>query len=84
MVTLNRAIALDETNGPRAGLALPAPLDGDDRMAGHHRLLSVRAHLLEKTGDSAGAYEHYRRAARATASIAEQRYRESRAGRVRP
>jgi predicted RNA polymerase sigma factor len=33
-------------------------------------------------GDTAGAYEHYRRAAQATASIAEQRYLESRAGRL--
>ncbi|MFI8438625.1 RNA polymerase sigma factor [Streptomyces sp. NPDC079020] len=84
VVTLNRAIALAETEGPAAGLALLSTLDGDARLAGHHRLLSVRAHLLEKTGDTAGAYEHYRRAARATASIAERRYLESRAGRVRP
>ena len=83
MVTLNRAIALAETEGPLAGLALLATLDGDDRMAGHHRLLSVRAHLLEKTGDAAGAYEHYRRAAKATASIAEQRYLDSRASSIR-
>jgi RNA polymerase sigma factor (sigma-70 family) len=83
MVTLNRAIALAETRGPRAGLALLATLDADERMAGHHRLLSVRAHLLEKAGDPAGAYEHYRRAAKATASIAEQRYLESRASQVR-
>ncbi|WP_405394502.1 RNA polymerase sigma factor [Microbispora hainanensis] len=84
MVTLNRAIALAEIEGPKAGLALLSTLDGDERMAGHHRLLSVRAHLLEKTGDTAGAYEHYRRAAKATASMAEQRYLESRARRVRP
>jgi RNA polymerase sigma factor (sigma-70 family) len=84
MVTLNRAIALAEMEGPRAGLALLSTLDSDERMAGHHRLLSVRAHLLEKTGDTAGAYQHYRRAARATASIAERRYLESRASRVRP
>ena len=84
MVTLNRAIALAETEGPPAGLALLSTLDGDERMAGHHRLLSVRAHLLEKTGDTAGAYEHYRRAAKSTASLAEQRYLESRASRVRP
>ncbi|MGF1426780.1 RNA polymerase sigma factor [Kitasatospora sp. LaBMicrA B282] len=83
MVTLNRAVALAETAGPPAGLALLATLDGDGRLAGHHRLLSVRAHLLERTGDLAGAYEHYRRAARATASLAERRYLESRAGRVR-
>ncbi|MEW1659234.1 DUF6596 domain-containing protein [Streptomyces sp. NPDC093707] len=83
MVTLNRAIALAETEGPRAGLALLATLDDDARLAGHHRLLSVRAHLLEQTGDTAGAHAHYRRAAKATASLAEQRYLESRAARVR-
>jgi predicted RNA polymerase sigma factor len=81
---LNRAIALAETHGPQAGLALLSTLDGDERMASHHRLSSVRAHLLEKAGDPAAAYEHYRRAAKATASIAEQRYLESRADRVRP
>ncbi|MDA0637331.1 RNA polymerase sigma factor [Nonomuraea sp. MCN248] len=84
MVTLNRAIALAEIQGPRAGLDLLAALDGDERMRGHHRLLSVRAHLLEKAGDAAGAHEHYRRAAKATASIAERRYLEARAARVRP
>jgi RNA polymerase sigma factor (sigma-70 family) len=83
IVTLNRAIALAETDGPLAGLALLSTLDGDQRMAGHHRLLSVRAHLLEKAGDTAGAYEHYRRDAKATASIAERRYLEYRASRVR-
>jgi len=82
MVTLNRAVALAETEGPLAGLALLAPLDGDERMAGHHRLLSVRAHLLERAGDPAGAYEHYRRAAKATASLAEQRYLQARASRL--
>ncbi len=84
MVTLNRAVALAQTDGPEAGLALLAALDGDERMAGHHRLLSVRAHLLEQAGDPAAALEHYRRAARATASLAERRYLESRASRVRP
>ncbi|MFE6051388.1 RNA polymerase sigma factor [Kitasatospora sp. NPDC056446] len=84
MVTLNRAIALAEAEGPQAGLALLAALDADARLAGHHRLLSVRAHLLERTGDRAGAYDHYRRAARATASLAEQRYLEGRARRLRP
>jgi predicted RNA polymerase sigma factor len=84
MVTLNRAVALAETEGPQAGLALLTTLDADERMARHHRLLSVRAHLLEKAGDTAGAYEHYQRAAKATASIAEQRYLRSQATRLRP
>jgi predicted RNA polymerase sigma factor len=83
MVTLNRAIALAEVEGPRAGLAVLAPLNEDQRLAKHHRLLSVRAHLLEMAGDADEAYEDYRRAAKATASIAEQRYLEARAKRLR-
>jgi len=83
VVTLNRAVALAEVEGPAAGLALLATLDDDERMARHHRLLSVRAHLLERSGDLAGAYRCYRAAARATASLAERRYLESRAARVR-
>ncbi|MGW3042441.1 RNA polymerase sigma factor [Kitasatospora sp. NPDC001159] len=82
VVTLNRAVALAELSGPQAGLALLATLDGDQRLAGHHRLLSVRAHLLERAGHQAEAYEHYRRAARATASLAEQRFLAARARRL--
>lgn len=53
-------------------------------MAGHHRLMPVRAHLLERAGDAAGAHEHYRLAAKSTASLAERRHLESRARLVRP
>jgi RNA polymerase sigma factor (sigma-70 family) len=84
MVTLNRAVALAEIEGPRAGLDLLSTLDDDDRMAGHHRLHAVRAHLLEIAGDPAGARENYQRAARITASLAERRYLESRAARLKP
>ncbi|MBW6435111.1 sigma-70 family RNA polymerase sigma factor [Actinoplanes hulinensis] len=83
MVTLNRAIALAEIDGPAAGLTLLATLDGDDRMARHHRLLSVRAHLLERSGDRTAAHDCYHRAAKATASLAEQRHLVSRARRLR-
>jgi RNA polymerase sigma factor (sigma-70 family) len=84
MVTLNRAVALAQTSGPRAGLELLAALDGDPRMAGHHRLHAVRAHLLEQAGDEAAARESYQRAARLTASLAERRYLASRAARLGP
>lgn len=83
MVTLNRAIALAEVENPQAGLALLAALDDDARMAGHHRLLSVRAHLLEKAGDAEAAYANYRLAAKATASLAERRHLHARAERAR-
>jgi len=74
MVTLNRAVALAMVHGPRAGLALLGTLDSDDRMTHTHRLEAVRAHLLEIAGDDASARESYRRAARMTASVPEQRY----------
>src|SRR5260370_21930616 len=61
-------------NGPRAGLALLGTLDGDDRMAHNHRLEAVRAHLLERAGELGAARDSYRKAARMTASIPEQRY----------
>jgi RNA polymerase sigma factor (sigma-70 family) len=83
MVTLNRAIALAMVRGPRAGLDLLETLDADDRMAAHHRLDAVRAHLLEMAGDAAAARESYQMAARRTTSLPEQRYLTARARRVR-
>jgi RNA polymerase sigma factor (sigma-70 family) len=79
MITLNRAVALAMVDGPRAALDLIATLDDDQRMADHHRLAAVRAHLLEMSGDVVGAREHYRRAARRTTSVPEKRYLESKA-----
>jgi predicted RNA polymerase sigma factor len=69
-------------HGPRAGLELLATLDADERMAGHHRLEAVRAHLLEMAGDHAAACAGYRAAARRTTSLPEQRYLEARAARL--
>jgi RNA polymerase sigma factor (sigma-70 family) len=82
MVTLNRAVAVAMVRGPRAGLELLAPLDGDPRLAGHHRLHAVRAHLLERAGDSAAATAEYRTAARLTSSLPERRYLETQAARL--
>ncbi|MEV6928734.1 DUF6596 domain-containing protein [Dactylosporangium sp. NPDC051485] len=79
MVTLNHAVALAMVQGPEAGLRLLATLDGDDRMAGHHRLAAVRAHLLEMSGALPEAREWYTLAARRTTSLPEQRYLSSKA-----
>ncbi|MDF5758551.1 sigma-70 family RNA polymerase sigma factor [Spongiactinospora sp. TRM90649] len=84
MVTLNHAVAVAMVEGPRAGLDMLAELDSDDRMAGHHRLHAVRAHLLEMAGDLEAARDSYRTAARRTTSLPEQRYLEARATRLRP
>jgi RNA polymerase sigma factor (sigma-70 family) len=82
MVTLNHAVAVAMVHGPGAGLALLAPLDDDDRVAGHHRLASVRGHLLEMAGDDVAARASYREAARRTTSLPERRYLEERAARL--
>jgi predicted RNA polymerase sigma factor len=72
MVTLNRAVAAAMVDGPQAGLELLAGLD--ERLAGHHRLDAVRAHLLEMNGDREAAIAHYRTAAARTTSVAELDY----------
>ncbi len=82
IVTLNRAVALAMADGPRAGLELLATLDGDERLAEHHRLAAVRAHLLEQAGELDAARVAYREAARRTTSLPEQRYLEGRAARL--
>jgi RNA polymerase sigma factor (sigma-70 family) len=74
MVTLNRAVAVAMVHGPKAGLALLEPLDGDPRIADHHRLAAVRAHLHERAGEGPPAIELYRRAAKLTSSTPERNY----------
>jgi RNA polymerase sigma factor (sigma-70 family) len=82
MVLLNRAVALAMVKGPTAGLAALDALEQDARIASHHRLAAVRAHLQEMAGDGVGAIEQYRLAATRTASLPEQRYLLDRAARL--
>jgi len=74
MVMLNHAIAAAMVHGANAGLDLLHALDADGRLAGHHRLDAVRAHLLEMAGDHQAAMEHYRIAAGRTTSLPERNY----------
>jgi len=60
IVRLNRAVAVAEVDGRRAGLAALAPLD--HVLADHHRLAAVRAELARRAGDLALAQASYRRA----------------------
>jgi len=82
IVTLNRAVAVAMVDGPRAGLAVLGTIEDDARVAHSHRLESVRGHLLELSGDAEAARDSYRRAARMTASVPEQRYLALRAARL--
>ncbi len=79
MVTLNRAVAVAMVHGPVAGLEVVSRLEADNRMARHHRLHAVRAHLLELAGDTAAAKAAYRAAASYATNIPERRYLEARA-----
>ena len=82
MITLNHAVAAAMVDGPAAGLAMLDALDRDDRIAKHHRLEAVRAHLLEMAGDTDAARAAYRLAAQRTTSLPERRYLEDRASRL--
>jgi RNA polymerase sigma factor (sigma-70 family) len=82
MVLLNHAVAAAMVHGPAAGLDLLNALDHDARLASHHRLDAVRAHLLELAGDHIAAIAHYRAAAKKTASIPERNYLLTQAARL--
>ena len=82
VVALNHAVAVAMAHGPRAGLARLARLDGDERLAGDHRLTAVRAHLLELSGDQATARDAYETAARQATNLVQQRYLHARAARL--
>jgi predicted RNA polymerase sigma factor len=79
VVTLNRAVAVAMVHGPGAGLELVSRLEADGRMARHHRLHAVRAHLLELAGDTSAAQVAYLAAARYATNLPEKRYLEARA-----
>ncbi|GAB1819983.1 RNA polymerase sigma factor [Herbidospora sp. RD11066] len=77
VVALNRVVALAMTDGPAAGLAELATITPAD-----HRVLGVRAHLLEMTGDHTAARAAYLEAAEASTSLPRQRYLQLRAARL--
>jgi RNA polymerase sigma factor (sigma-70 family) len=80
MITLNRAVAIGMAYGPQAGLGVVAGVV--DRLADHHRLHAVRAHLLEMAGETAAASAEFREAARRATSRPEQRYLAAQATRL--
>jgi len=84
MVTLNHAIASAMVHGPAKGLQLLDALNTDPRLAVHHRLDAVRAHLLELAGDRLAAVAHFRTAAAKTASLPERNYLLAQAARLSP
>jgi predicted RNA polymerase sigma factor len=82
MVALNHVVAVAMARGPDEGLKHLASIEDDDRIAKDHRLSAVRAHLLEMSGDTAGARAAYEEAASRTTSLPQQRYLHARASRL--
>ena len=77
VVRLNRAVAVAEADGPRAGLRL---LDGLDLPG--HRLPGARAELLARSGDTAAALAAYDEALRRCDNDAERDHLLRRRGQV--
>jgi hypothetical protein len=61
-------------NGTKANFGEYDAIQGDARVADHHRLDAARAHLLELAGDVEAAARHYRSAAAKTANLPERNY----------
>ncbi|WP_063005674.1 RNA polymerase sigma factor [Nocardia salmonicida] len=78
VVRLNRAVALGEADGPRAGLAALADLDPE-----LPRYTASRAYLLERAGDLAQAATLYSEAAHAATTVPERDHLTHEAARVR-
>ena len=83
MIALNHTVAYAMVHGPAEGLRLLEALDADERLAGHYRLAAVRAHLLERAGNSEAAIEHYQAAAAKTTNIPERDYLTAKIARLR-
>jgi RNA polymerase sigma-70 factor, ECF subfamily len=62
VVAINRAIAIAETDGPAAGLAALAALEGDGRLSEYQPYWAARAALLASAGDIGAADAAYEKA----------------------
>lgn len=81
-VALNRAVALAMVHGAAAGLAELDRLAGEPVLARGHRLLAVRAHLLQRAGEMVAARAAFERAAELAVDPAEREFLRARARRL--
>ncbi|MGZ4565988.1 MAG: RNA polymerase sigma factor [Blastococcus sp.] len=72
VVTVNRAVAVGRADGPRAALALLAPVLADGRLDGYAPLHAAHADLLERAGATDAAVAAWRRAAGLSRNAEEQ------------
>lgn len=74
VVALNRAVAIGQASGPRAGLEAMAGIELD----GYHAFHTSRGELLRRIGDEEGARREFERALGLISNQAERRLVESR------
>jgi predicted RNA polymerase sigma factor len=74
VVTLNRAVAVAQVEGPAAALAMVEPLLMDPHLRRTHRVHAVHGHLLAAAGRQAEARDAFALAATLATSTPEQRY----------
>ncbi|MEV7510982.1 sigma-70 family RNA polymerase sigma factor [Streptomyces sp. NPDC089922] len=79
---LGHAVAVAMVHGPQPALELLDALDAEGRLAGSHRLETVRAHLLERAGDREAARAAFAKAAGLALSAPERHYLRTRAARL--
>jgi RNA polymerase sigma-70 factor, ECF subfamily len=72
VVTLNRAVAVAELDGPEVALAIVDRLD--DRLAGYHAYHATRADLLRRLGRTEQSRAAYDRAIELAGNTAETAY----------
>ncbi len=84
VISLNRAVAVAQASGPRAGLALIDALAATGDLDGYHLLHAARADLLRRVGASAEAAKSYARALALVTNDSERRFLERRLREVQP
>ncbi len=79
VVSLNRAVAVAETEGAESALALVGPLLDEPALRRQPRVHAVHGHLRDRLGRADEARAAYAEAARLATSVPEQRYLQARA-----
>lgn len=83
VVTLNRAVALAQVDGPAAALALVDALLAAGELSGYHLLHAARADFARRLGDLALAEASYSKALELVGNDSERRFLERRLREVR-
>jgi RNA polymerase sigma-70 factor, ECF subfamily len=83
VISLNRAVAVAMSSGPRPALALVDAIAETGALDNYHLLHAVRADLLRRVGSLEEAAKNYERALSLASNESERRFLERRLGEVK-